>query len=40
VAETKRYVLIAMRESEGWVGNQAFEVVLAQHGLTGGEPAA
>jgi hypothetical protein len=38
VAETKRYVLIAMRESEGWVGNQEFEAVLAQHGLTGGKP--
>jgi hypothetical protein len=39
VAETKRYVLIAMRESEGWVGNQEFEAVLAQHGLTGRKPA-
>lgn len=39
VAETKRYVLMAMRESEGWVGNQEFEAVLAQHGLTGGKSA-
>jgi hypothetical protein len=39
VAETKRYILIAMRESEGWVGNSAFEAVLAQHGLTGEKPA-
>lgn len=38
VAETKRYLLIAMRESEGWVGNQEFEAVLAQHGLTDGKP--
>lgn len=36
VAETKRYILLAMRESEGWAGNLAFEAVLAQHGLTGG----
>lgn len=38
LAETKQYLLIAMRESEGWVGNQAFEAVLAQHGLTDGKP--
>jgi hypothetical protein len=37
--ETKRYLLIAMRESEGWVGNQEFEAVLAQHGLTVGQPS-
>jgi hypothetical protein len=40
VEETKRYVLIAMRESEGWVGNLEFEAVLAQHGLTGEKLAA
>jgi hypothetical protein len=40
VEQTKRYVLIAMRESEGWVGNVEFEAVLAQHGLTGKKPAA
>lgn len=40
VEETKRYVLLAMRESEGWVGNVEFEAVLAQHGLTGEKPAA
>jgi hypothetical protein len=39
VTETKRYLLIAMRESEGWIGNQEFDAVLAQHGLTSGKPA-
>jgi hypothetical protein len=34
VEETKRYVLLAMRESEGWAGNEEFGAVLAQHGLT------
>jgi hypothetical protein len=33
VAETKRYLLMAMRESEGWAGNSAFEAVLTQYGL-------
>lgn len=37
-AETKRYVLIVMRESERWVGNQEFDAVLAQHGLISGKP--
>lgn len=32
--ETKQYLLIAMRESEAWVGNLEFEAVLEQHGLT------
>jgi hypothetical protein len=39
VEETKRYLLIAMRESEGWVGNQAFEAVLTQYGLAVGKPS-
>jgi hypothetical protein len=39
VEETKRYLLIAMRESEGWVGNQEFEAVLAHYGLTVGKPS-
>jgi len=39
VEETKRYLLIAMRESEGWAGNQAFEAVLAKYGLAIGKPS-
>jgi len=31
--ETKQYLLIAMRESEGWVGNPEMEAVLGQYGL-------
>jgi hypothetical protein len=33
VEQTKRYLLIAMRESEGWIGNTELAAVLAQHSL-------
>ncbi|WP_152559755.1 hypothetical protein [Hymenobacter sp. IS2118] len=32
--ETMRYLLIAMRESEGWAGNVELAAVLVEHSLT------
>jgi len=29
--EAKKYLLIAMRESEGWVGNKELELLLKKH---------
>ena len=31
IEEAKRYLLIAMRESEGWVGNKELEELLKEH---------